>query len=345
MLLEDLRRKAIAWSLFRPMTLRRALERLGFVQADPIQAPARAQDLILRQRVAGYRVGDLERQYDRLGLEEDFVYAYGFMPRATWKLLHPRDLGKLTVREQRVLEFALGAERVHPRDLDAMFGRKRVTNDWGGMSQESTRILQKLHHRGALRVCARDNGIRIYAAAAPHEPLNMEERVRGVAMLIASILAPVTERMLRAGISYTCRWMAERETPRSAIAALVRSGELESEIVDGVRFFWPSGMRAGEPNETVRFLAPFDPLVWDRRRFVHFWDWSYRFEAYTPVAKRTLGYYALPMLWRDRMIGWVNARRDGSVEAGFHGARPTDRSFGREFDDEVSRLKTFLRLQ
>ena len=88
--LEQLRRYAVARSLFKPTTLKRAIEKLGFVQADPIRAPARAQDLILRHRVAGYRAGDLERRFGRLGLEEDFLYAYGFMPRETHRLLHPR---------------------------------------------------------------------------------------------------------------------------------------------------------------------------------------------------------------------------------------------------------------
>ena len=55
--LEHLRRYAIARSLFRPTTLGRAIRKLGFVQADPIRAPARAQDLTLRHRVAGYRAG------------------------------------------------------------------------------------------------------------------------------------------------------------------------------------------------------------------------------------------------------------------------------------------------
>src|SRR5215472_8286611 len=88
--LSDLRAHAVARSLFAPTTLARALDRLGFVQADPIRAPARAQDLTLRHRVAGYRAGDLERRYVALGLEEDFLYAYGFMPRDTARLLHPR---------------------------------------------------------------------------------------------------------------------------------------------------------------------------------------------------------------------------------------------------------------
>ena len=54
---------------------------LGFVQADPIRAPARAQDLILRHRVRGYRAEDLERRYPALGLDEDFVYATASCPR------------------------------------------------------------------------------------------------------------------------------------------------------------------------------------------------------------------------------------------------------------------------
>ena len=77
--LEDLRRFAIARSLFRPTTLPRALDRLGFVQADPIRAPARAQDLILRQRVTRYRAGDLERRYAALDVEEDVFINYGFV--------------------------------------------------------------------------------------------------------------------------------------------------------------------------------------------------------------------------------------------------------------------------
>src|SRR5437764_4798312 len=88
--LDDLRRFAVTHSLFSPTTLKRALHRLGFVQADPIRAPARAQDLTLRHRVAGYRAGDLERRYATLGIEEDFFVDYGFVTRAVQALMHPR---------------------------------------------------------------------------------------------------------------------------------------------------------------------------------------------------------------------------------------------------------------
>src|SRR3979411_1690113 len=88
--LAALRRYAIDCSLFPPVTLERAIDRLGFVQADPIRAPARAQDLTLRHRVKGYRVGDLERRYESLGVEEDTFINYGFVPRAVFALMHPR---------------------------------------------------------------------------------------------------------------------------------------------------------------------------------------------------------------------------------------------------------------
>ena len=60
--LEQLRRFAIARSFFKPTSLPRAIARLGFLQADPMRAPARAQDLILAQRVKDYRAGELERR-------------------------------------------------------------------------------------------------------------------------------------------------------------------------------------------------------------------------------------------------------------------------------------------
>src|SRR5271154_2058887 len=88
--LEHLRRYAVARSLFKPTTLGRAIGKLGLVQADPIRAPARAQDLTLRHRVSDYRAGDLDRRSPRLPIEEDFFVNYGYLPRETHHLMHPR---------------------------------------------------------------------------------------------------------------------------------------------------------------------------------------------------------------------------------------------------------------
>jgi uncharacterized protein YcaQ len=95
-------------------------------------------------------------------------------------------------------------------------------------------------------------------------------------------------------------------------------------------------------------VAPFDPVVWDRRRFERFWKWPYRFEAYTPAAKRKLGYYALPLLWRDRVIGWGNLSvKDEAlqVDIGYVASRPPrDRAFRTALDVELAAMRSFLRL-
>ncbi len=327
--LRNLKRHAIAASLFSPTTLRRAIERMGFVQADPIRSPARAQDLILRHRVKDYRAGDLEASYAAIDLEEDFLYAYGFMPRSTWRLLHPRLESKLSSIEKRVLEIVSAHKQIHPRELEAYLGRKREVNAWGGYSKATTRTLQALHYRGLLRIAGRENGIRLYESTATrHEHIDPGERLKKLVLLIAEILAPVPDRSLRAALQHLAHAAPALEGRHSAVSKLLGSGDLASAVVNGVRYVWPHDrLPRKPPPETVRFLAPFDPLVWDRRRFEHFWGWSYRFEAYTPPPKRKLGYYAMPLLWREDVIGWVNiSNRQGALDVttGFSSAQPGD---------------------
>ena len=120
-----LRAHAVAQSLLPPTTLQHAIDRLGFVQADPIRSPARAQDLILRHRVRGYRAGDLERQYASLHVEEDYLYAYGFLSKAVWQLLHPRKTPPLRPLEKKVLETVIALGEAHPRLLEGRTSRGR----------------------------------------------------------------------------------------------------------------------------------------------------------------------------------------------------------------------------
>ncbi len=92
MTLEELRRYAVARTLGKPTDLMSAIRRLGYLQADPIRAPARAQDLILRHRVKNYRIDDLEKKYPRLPVVEDMLHNYGFFPREHLNMLYPRAL-------------------------------------------------------------------------------------------------------------------------------------------------------------------------------------------------------------------------------------------------------------
>jgi uncharacterized protein YcaQ len=345
--LKHLRRQVIAASLFPPTTLRQAIRRLGFVQADPIQSPARAQDLILRHRVKNYRVGDLERKYSSLNLEEDFLYAYGFMTESVRNLLHPRQVLELTSAERQVFDAVSSRKQIHPRDLEAHFGKEREVNAWGGYSKTTTRILQRLHYRGLLRIRGREKGVRLYQAASPtpqvHEPV---ERLRRLVSLLASIFGPLPRTSLLGVVQYLRRGAPTLAGRQSAVAALLKSGEFSEAVIDGLQYVWATGsVRQSREENVVRFLAPFDPVVWDRRRFEHLWGWPYRFEAYTPIAKRKLGYYALPMLWGDDVIGWVNVSQaaDGvDIRPGFVKKRPTSLTFNREFDAEIARIGVFL---
>ena len=353
--LETLRRYAVARSLFAPVTLARAVRRMGFVQADPIRAPARAQDLTLRHRVKGYRAGDLERRYASVGIEEDSFVNYGFVSAEVHALMHPRRrspaAGPPRTRADRVLAFVRERGEVHPREVDAHFAHGRVTNYWGGSSAATTHLLDQLHYRGLLRVTRRLQGIRLYAArdgTATPGGIVPRQRVDALVDVAVNLYAPLpgaTLSSLVGRLRYAVpQWRGELKT------ALARArARLAHASVEGLDWYWPIGERpeAAPPGDGVRLLAPFDPVVWDRRRFERFWDWSYRFEAYTPAAKRKLGYYALPMLWRDRVIGWANlSAREGRLEAsiGYVTEAPRDKGFRGALDDELDRLREFLRL-
>jgi uncharacterized protein YcaQ len=180
------------------------------------------------------------------------------------------------------------------------------------------------------------------------------ERLRGLIRVLVNIFAPAPEKTLRTLIA----GYRDLGNPRHVLTELITSGELRQETLDGVGYIWPESHRRrksrGGPEtdrspsdvpRIVRFLAPFDPLVWDRRRFEHLWGWQYRFEAYTPPAKRLRGYYTMPLLWGDAMVGWANARvvdKKLRVDVGFVANRPRGREFTRALDDEIARLGASL---
>lgn len=346
--LRALRALAAARALEQAATLQAALDRLGFVQADPIRAPARAQDLILRLRAPGYRAGDLERLYPRLDAEEDYLYAYGFVSRALWRLLHPRRAGATGAFEKKVLAAVADLREAHPAALEARLGARRVTNAWGGLSKAATQALDSLHYRGLLRVARRVSGVRVFAPARPApDALSPRERMEGRVLALANLLAPLPLKRLRAMAARPMRrYFPGLGAAPAFLARMIKDGALRTARAGGEDYALPPGAAPGaEPPRRVSFLAPFDPLVWDRERFERFWGWAYRFEAYTPAARRLRGYYALPLLWGDEVVGWANASvRDGrlELETGFAGARPAGPAFRRELEAEAERFAAFL---
>jgi uncharacterized protein YcaQ len=357
--LDDLRRYAVARTLFRPTTLPAAIRQLGFVQADPIRAPARAQDLTLRHRVKDYRAGDLESRYTRLAVEEDCLVNYGFLPREHLALMHPREARTPWDEDSRrkaadVLAFVRERGAVHPREVEQHFAHGRVKNYWGGSSNATTRLLDGLHYRGQLRVVRRDSGTRVYEAVA-HPPA--DESPAGRARRAAALIELVVRKyapLPAASLTYLVRLLGygapHLSAQTQAALRIAREDLLASCRIDGTTWYWPAdenpASRRHAPDDAVRLLAPFDPVVWDRRRFEQLWGWSYKFEAYTPAPKRQFGYYALPMLWGDRVIGWANvAAGTGGLQPAFgYAGKPPSRDavFRRGLDEELERMAQFL---
>ena len=358
--LDQLRRYAIARTLFKPTTLGRAIDKLGFVQADPIRAPARAQDLTLRHRVRDYRAGDLERRYARLGVEEDFFVNYGFLPHRHHALMHPRTARTVwsparLKQAHAVLEFIRERGTVHPREVDAHFAHGKTTNWFGGSSNASTALLDGMHYRGLIRVARRDGGTRVYAVregeSTPPDAATAQGRADALVDLVVAKYAPLPGASLGQLVSHLRGGAPQWAALRAATLARAKQ-RLAHARLDGIDWYWPVAEKPGaarwRPDDGVRLLTPFDPVVWDRRRFELLWGWAYRFEAYTPAPKRKLGYYALPLLWHERVIGWGNASVvDGRLacSVGYTAGRaPRDAAFRGGLADELDRMRSFLGL-
>ncbi len=382
--LDELRRFTVARNFPQPTGLKRALHRMGFVQADPIRAPARAQDLILRHRVTGYHAGDLERRYATLDIEEDFLIIYGFVTRSVYALMHPRgnekekavrgEKGKRATRTKLLLEFVRERGAVHPREVDGHFSHGTVTNYWGGSSNATTHLLEDMHYRGLLRVVRREKGIRIYGvherspdsardAFAPKAGKDVWATIDALVDVLVRLYAPLPGPSLSSLVNrlrYTApQWQGELKSALQRAKQRLSHARVDGEN-GGTDWYWPSAedvlAHTGAATQcstyhatkdTLRLLAPFDPVVRDRARFKLLWGWEYRFEAYTPAPKRKLGYYALPMLWRDRVIGWGNLSvKDGELKSdfGYVGTQPQDRVFKRELEAELDRIREFLGL-
>jgi uncharacterized protein YcaQ len=202
-------------------------------------------------------------------------------------------------------------------------------------------------------VVRRDRGVRVYAISA-HAPGPADASTRAARLdALVDVLVNTYAPLPAASLSFVVNRLryAVPQWHREVKSALARAkARLARATVDGVDWYWPGAERvtADQPQPVVRLLAPFDPVVWDRRRFERFWGWSYRFEAYTPVAKRQRGYYALPLLWRDGVIGWGNLSVTDAqlvVDIGYvDGRAPRERAFARELDAELARIRTFLQL-
>lgn len=347
MKITKLTKTALTNTLIPISDLSSAIHTLGFIQADPIRSPAKAEDLILRHRVSDYQAGDLEKQQPELEIEEDFLYAYGYMPPSTRALLFPQKKPRLTKLDKDLLTHVQEQGQLHPQVAANTFQAGTSRNPWGGRSQKTKLSLDKLHHAGHLRVGHRENSIRVYEPyIPPSHDLSRSERLEELIIQVVNIFQPIHTTTLNQSL-YRIRRLIGPTKP--VIDRLLKQGRLRADILDDQAYI----SIADSPNKTaydpdrVYILAPFDPIVWDRLRFEHLWGWPYRFEAYTPKAKRIRGYYAMPILWHGKMIGWANLSVKGNElvgKVGYQDQKPNSQAYKNSLDQELRMITKFLEI-
>jgi uncharacterized protein YcaQ len=205
-----------------------------------------------------------------------------------------------------------------------------------------------------LRVVRREAGARVYQAIEQLSQDDSPEARRARAGQLLDRVVELYAPLPAASLGYLCN-LLRYGVPHLAAEVRQLQDDAPSRYahtrVDGRPWFWPPDEKPMGArhltDDKLRFLAPFDPVVWDRRRFRLFWGWEYKLEAYVPAHKRRMGHYAMPMLWGEQMLGWANLKvLNGQLqhELGFTGPRPRGSAFRRALDEALQRMHEFLEI-
>ena len=267
------------------------VRRLGFLQMDPISTVARPQHLVLYSRLGGFDQGELDRliwEERKLFEWNAFIWPIADMPLVRARMRHRRASANAWGRDfleanGRLRRYVLRElERNGPllsRELKADLLPGGEPHRWWGTSRVRL-MLELLQARGEVAVAGRAGKQRLWD--------------------IADRVYPQTE---------TIPWRAaERlieERRRRSLGVWLERGRLRAH---------PDVSDEPVPGR-VTFLSPFDRLVHDRDRAEALFGFHYRLEMYVPKAKRRYGYYVLPILRGDRILGRIDVQRDGTSKA------------------------------
>ncbi len=308
--------------------------RLGSIQFDPLAVAGRTHDLVLHARVADYDPAWCELLYERREIFEAFNKGLSLVLssefpwfRGTLSRNPSRVLAENSEVAGRVLERIRAEGALSSLDFERKAGE---TTDWFGMPTNAVRaVLEAYSSTGVLGLARRDGNRRYY---------DLLERLLPADLLARDI--PLNEQLRHKLLSrYRAHGLLgvggggdifggigpakpDPRAPgfpgRTALREkLVDDGELvpvEVEDVRAKRFVLREEVelleRPPEPPPSVAFLPPFDPLVWDRALLGSLFGFDYVWELFLPPAKRRWGWYVLPMLFRDRLVGRIEPRID-----------------------------------
>jgi uncharacterized protein YcaQ len=325
-----------------PASVMQVMERLGSLQFDPLDVTGRNHDLVLAARIDGYRrawTDDL--LYRERALFEAYNKGLSLLPtnelplhRLTWdreRAAHETT----TFRDHAPLVDELLDRIRRDGPLAAADVEPRVAIDWYWRPTNQVRaILEALAESGILGLARRDGNRRVYdlverlfpeAMLADRPPARDQYRHKLLSRYRAhGLLGRTGSAELWLSGAPATRKAGHDDVPiRSELLdELVEAGTLVPVKVDGVRgdryilaeelplldAATDDGRAMGQPGAVM--LAPLDPLVWDRALLRSLYDFDYVWEVYVPAAKRRWGYYVLPLLYGDRLVGRIEPRVD-----------------------------------
>ncbi len=326
-----------------PESVLAVVDRLGSLQFDPIEVAGRNHDLVLHARIAGYR-RDLtdELLYGRRLLFEAYNKSLNLLPtrelpwhRVSWERAARGRSGQVLAEQAPLAKQILDRIRTDGPVSSGNFDKSAPIEWWWGPTTAVRAVLEALQVTGRISLSRREGNRRYYDLTERLYPEDLlatrvSEREQHRHRLLSryrahGLLGASGNGELWIGLGYASDRAAWR-------TELVERGELMPIDVEGLRgerFIVGDELpilvqaqreidaeaagapvRPGEAEPAVTFLAPLDPLMWDRELLGPLFGFEYVWEVYTPAPKRRWGYYVLPLLFGDRIVGRIEPRID-----------------------------------
>jgi uncharacterized protein YcaQ len=351
-----------------PPTMRtfdRTLKRVGVLQIDSVNVLQRAHYLPLYSRMGDYDIGLLRRAAEQRPrrVVEYWAHVQAFMPVDLWPVMQHRmewfrnRLRNSSAAQDRadttrwVLEELAARGPSTARDLDD--GAPRTRDHWGWNWSEARRALDQLSSVGEVAIAGRNRQFEVIydltERVLPPEVLAAPTPDRAEACRELIRRAARSHGVATIGCLRDYYRMSVADT-RQAVTELIDSGELSPVRIVGwdKPAFWHHEARLPRAVRARALLSPFDPVCWERTRTEALFDFHYRIEIYTPAQRRRFGYYVLPFLLGDRLVGRVDLKADRAagvlrVQAAYaEDGAPTETA--EELALELERMASWLGL-
>lgn len=318
--------------------LRQMIRQMHVLQIDTIHVVARSPYLVLWSRLGDYPQHWLDELLAEGALFEYWSHAACFLPIEDYPLYRRFMQNQITSNDDRwqtwmddhaeLVDKVLAHVRENGSARSADFERTGgLQSGWWNRKDEKT-VMEGLWMRGDLMIAKRHNFQRIYDLRERILPDWEDARTPSLEAVYETFVLNTVKAL---GVTKAA-WIADyfrmyKKIAQSVIEKLAKSGQLQTVQVEGwdvPGYFHPDQRDALEaaangqvPVSRTTLLSPFDPLVWDRTRAQELFNFTYQIECYTPAPRRKYGYFTLPILYNNALIGRLDPkahRKEGIFE-------------------------------